>query len=212
MQLQSVCVCQRERETDRERQERDRGTDIPTCLQVLSSKPQIPTNATYFWKTPVHNFRSSEKPQCCVFLKGQRDLTFCPLMSSRWRGLCPRRCLCLLLPPSVGLSISRREAEWKQPTPPTPPRSGSPSRYDGAQMEMDSHTESGQTSATKPEKTVCTGGSRDSCELRLCERRGLWYLPYGGHLQGVEMSFEATDAWTTFVSSSQSLLGIAPLP
>lgn len=116
-----VCVCYRERETERETQERDRGTDIPTCLQVLSSKPQIPTNATYFWKTPVHNFRSSEKPQCCVFLKGQWDLTFCPLMSSRWWGLCPRPCLCLRLPPSMGLSISRHEAERKQHTPPPRP-------------------------------------------------------------------------------------------
>ena len=62
------------------------------------------------------------------------------------------------------------------------------------QMDLDSHMESGQTSATKPEKTACTGGSGDSCELRLCERWGLWYHPYGGHFQGAEMSFEATDA------------------
>lgn len=114
------CVFVSERKGDRERDRhkaRDGETDIPACLQLLNSKPQIPTNSTYFWKTPVHNFRSAEKPQCCVILKGQWDLTFCPLVSFRWWGLCPRPCLCLLLPPSMGLSLSRREAERKQHTP-----------------------------------------------------------------------------------------------
>lgn len=63
---------------------------------------------------------------------------------------------------SMGLSLSRREAGRKQHTPTPPPfRHDAPIQaWPGMQMDMDSHMESqADINPTKPEKTVCTGGS-----------------------------------------------------
>ena len=73
-QQQSVCLCQRERETEKEIDKR-RETEKQIFLHVY--KCSVP-NPKF-----LPTLHTSGKPQCCVFLKGQWDLTFCPLMSSR---------------------------------------------------------------------------------------------------------------------------------